>query len=113
MAPPSQWTVAQVAQWVGSIGLPEAAQSFAEHEIEGAALLELTTAELKDELGVTKFGHVKKLSKAIEELRTFEQRDALAELSAATMEARTTMVSRAWAHAHSQSHTQPCGRGWV
>ena len=98
MAAPSQWTVAQVAQWVGSLGLPEAAQSFAEHEVEGASLLELTAAELKDELGVTKFGHVKKLSKAIEELRTLEHGAALAELSAATTEA-VKMVSRASLHA--------------
>ena len=49
MAAPSQWTVAQVAEWVRSIGLPEAAQSFAEHEVEGAALLDLTTAELKEQ----------------------------------------------------------------
>jgi len=64
--------------------LPEIAQSFVEHEVEGAVLLDLTTAELKDELGVTKFGHVKKLSKALEELRTLEKNTALAELAAAT-----------------------------
>jgi hypothetical protein len=92
MAAPSQWTVAQVAEWVRSIGLPEAAQSFAEHEVEGAALLDLTTAELKDELGVSKFGHVKKLSKALEELRALEKGAALAEVNAAT----AAMVSSAW-----------------
>ena len=86
VAPPSQWTAAQVAEWVGELDLPEAAQTFEEHEIDGAVLLELTNAELKEELGVTKFGHVKKLSKALQELRALEKRAALAELSAATAE---------------------------
>lgn len=90
MAVPSQWTTEQVAEWVGSLGLSAAAQSFAEHEIEGQVLLELTNVEIKEELGVTKFGHLKKLSKALEELRTLEKRAALAELSAATAE----LVSR-------------------
>jgi hypothetical protein len=93
-AAPSQWSAAQVAAWVGSLGLPEAAQSFADNDVEGEALLELTAAELKEELGVTKFGHVKKLTKALDDLRTLEQRAALAELQAATAEA-AAMVSGA------------------
>ena len=90
-SPPSEWSAVQVAAWVGSLGLADAAHAFIDNDVEGEALLELTVQELKEELGIVKFGHIKKLRKALDELRERERKDALAEVAAAT----AAMVSSA------------------
>jgi len=72
--PAAAWSVAQVQRWAGEIGLPEdSAQSFAaaiaENEVDGAALLALTRAEVKEDLGVKKLGPLKHVLAGIEELK--------------------------------------------
>jgi hypothetical protein len=50
--PGSQYSVADVVSWLQHVGMSEYCQAFRTNHIDGAALLALTTEELK-ELGVT------------------------------------------------------------
>eukprot|EP01045_Picozoa_sp_COSAG04_P004018 COSAG04_NODE_170_length_21634_cov_12.250337_19_plen_481_part_00 len=73
--PAGAWGVAQVQRWAAELGLPEdSAQAFAsaiaENDVDGAALLALTRAEVKEDLGVKKLGPLKHVMAAIEELKT-------------------------------------------
>src|SRR4029453_11362464 len=55
-----------IAEWLGSIGLGEYAQRFAENAIDFSTLRDLTEQDLKD-LGVL-LGHRRKMLRAIAEL---------------------------------------------
>ena len=59
---PLQWTVAQVGQWLVSIGFPQYVQVFTENEIDGEALADLGNDILKD--FVKPGGHRVKILKA-------------------------------------------------
>eukprot|EP01065_Artemidia_motanka_P046671 TRINITY_DN7130_c0_g2_i1.p1 TRINITY_DN7130_c0_g2~~TRINITY_DN7130_c0_g2_i1.p1 ORF type:complete len:589 (+),score=198.72 TRINITY_DN7130_c0_g2_i1:67-1833(+) len=75
-APPASWRVADVSLWLKRIpGIcAEASErhgaSFAEHRIDGAALLGLTEERMKQQLGVQSFGDRRRISRAVEELRS-------------------------------------------
>jgi class 3 adenylate cyclase len=60
-------TVQQIADWLEKLGLGQYAQRFAENEITGSILPDLTDADLK-ELGVSALGHRRLLLRAIAEL---------------------------------------------
>ena len=56
------WTENDVINFVRRIdGLPNYAGKFAEHNVDGALLIKLTRAALKDELGITSLGHRDKI----------------------------------------------------
>ena len=60
-------TVEQVAAWVGTLGFCEEAAAFRAHEIDGAALSELTDADLS-ELGVGIIGRRKRILRGAREM---------------------------------------------
>ena len=71
---PSHWTVDEVYAWLLQQGFPvELAESFAANDIEGFELLELSADEITTGLGVTKVGHVKRITALIGQLREREQ----------------------------------------
>ncbi|ELR14618.1 SAM domain (Sterile alpha motif) domain containing protein [Acanthamoeba castellanii str. Neff] len=61
------WQVGGVAMWLGLHGLLEYADAFIKHEVSGQVLLGLTQQKLFD-IGVSKFGHVKRILRMIREL---------------------------------------------
>lgn len=64
-----KWTSSEVSQWLETFPtLKQYTTSFAENEIDGEALLELTDQELKDDLGITPLGHRKQLIRLIKKL---------------------------------------------
>jgi hypothetical protein len=71
-------TVAEVAEWATKLLGPAealgAAATFREHQVDGASLLALDKAGLKEHLGITAFGTLHKLATAIEALRPVESR---------------------------------------
>jgi hypothetical protein len=50
--------------WLGLQGLLEYADAFIKHEVSGQVLLGLTKQKLSD-IGVSKFGHVKRILRMI------------------------------------------------
>lgn len=61
----STFDVKQVASLLEKEGLGEHTKSFAKHKIDGAALLEVTEEEMKDELGMKLLGPRKQLAALI------------------------------------------------
>lgn len=59
----------QVADWLEKLGMAEYARLFAENHIDFAILSDLTDQDLK-ELGVSSFGHRRKLLRAVAALTT-------------------------------------------
>ena len=55
--PAPSLSVAAVGEWLASMGLAEHVAAFADHEIDGTALMELTDTQLRDDLRVLKVGH--------------------------------------------------------
>ena len=53
---PSGATVEEVVAWLASIECAGCAAAFAQHEVDGEALLELTETQLRDDLGLTRMG---------------------------------------------------------
>ncbi len=66
ITPVKQWTAAQVAQWLQSMGIEEFAL-FEEHEINGCILQSITREEMI-QMGITKIGSLKRLQKIILEV---------------------------------------------
>ena len=62
------WTVEDVQQWLQSVHLSQYASQFAENEINGPILMEISLEDL-DYMGVKILGHRKVLLKGIEDLR--------------------------------------------
>ena len=56
----------EIADWLKKLGMSEYAQRFAENDIDGSVLPELTDQDLKD-LGVS-LGHRRKMLRAIRNL---------------------------------------------
>lgn len=74
---PSKWTETQVGEWLQSEGLGRLVGAFAEQHIDGAVLLNLEGAELRDELGITSLGDRKRVLAGIARLQAKElERDA-------------------------------------
>ena len=64
-----KWTSSEVIQWLETLpDLKQYATSFAENEIDGEALLELTDQELKSDLGIAPLGHRKQFFRLIKKL---------------------------------------------
>ncbi len=64
-----KWTSSEVSQWLETLpDLKQYATSFAENEIDGEALLELTDQDLKGDLGIAPLGHRKQLLRLIKKL---------------------------------------------
>lgn len=51
-----EWTIEDVGQWVEDLGFGKMRKCFVENYISGLELIELTNAELKDDLGVSALG---------------------------------------------------------
>ncbi|CAJ0601202.1 unnamed protein product [Cylicocyclus nassatus] len=62
------WSLEDVSNWLGSLGLSQYASQFKANEIRGHELIHLTQTDMTD-LGVHKIGHAKRLLSAISELR--------------------------------------------
>ena len=71
---PSAATVDEVCAWLGTIELGGCAAAFLKHEVDGETLLELTEAQLRDDLGLTRMGDRAKIRR---------ERDRLVEETAA------------------------------
>uniref|UniRef100_A0A7I4E5W0 SAM domain-containing protein n=1 Tax=Physcomitrium patens TaxID=3218 RepID=A0A7I4E5W0_PHYPA len=68
-ANPKEWTVGETMEWLGQQGLARYATTFAQNNIDGKLLLQLTTDEVRDELQILNFGDRKKLELLIQELK--------------------------------------------
>ena len=53
---PCKGTVDEVVAWLASIDCAGCAATFVQHEIDGETLLELSEAQLRDDLGITRMG---------------------------------------------------------
>ena len=49
---PSTWTVDDVSEWIGEMGLPQYKNAFKSHSIDGLALLLLTETDIKNDLSI-------------------------------------------------------------
>jgi hypothetical protein len=67
-------SAAAVGEWLSSLGLAEHAPAFASHAVDGTALMELTDAQLREELRVLKVGHRNRISAARRQLLGGNQR---------------------------------------
>lgn len=65
--PLEEWEIEDVSQWLKDIGLGEHVESFAENEIVGEHLIDLSKDELK-ELGVKKIGHQKTFNSKLSQI---------------------------------------------
>ena len=65
----SSWTVEETSQWLRNNGFEEQIQAFADNDIDGSALLELTQEELKDDLKIGSLGKRKAIIREIEKLK--------------------------------------------
>jgi len=68
-ASPAEWKTADVGSWLISIELPEHAETFKTHSVNGKMLLALSDQDLYATLGVTSPLHRKKLLMEISALR--------------------------------------------
>lgn len=66
---PKNWTVGETMEWLGQQGLARYATAFAENNIDGELLLQLTNDDLRDELKILSFGDRRKLELLIRQLR--------------------------------------------
>jgi hypothetical protein len=58
-----------MVKWLGQQGLARYATTFAENNIDGELLLQLTNDDLRDELKILSFGDRKKLCLLIQKLK--------------------------------------------
>lgn len=65
----SNWSTVEVGIWLESMQLGEYTEVFANNDIRGQELLNLTRRDLK-EIGMTKVGHIKRILMAVKELNT-------------------------------------------
>jgi len=74
---PLDWTVADVGQWLGFMGLGEYRITFIENSIGGNELFELDDRDLMEHLGVAKLGDRKKILKAVQALKSHGFNDSM------------------------------------
>ncbi|KAL3689573.1 hypothetical protein R1sor_015882 [Riccia sorocarpa] len=67
---PKEWSVGDVLQWLGKEGFARYASNFADNDVDGAILLQLTSDDLRDELDIQSFGDRKKLENCIDRLKS-------------------------------------------
>ena len=63
------WAIADVTDWLNSIALGQYAEVFAQNEISGPILLDISLEDL-DYMGISILGHRKVILKGVEDLRT-------------------------------------------
>lgn len=66
------WSTVEVGIWLESVQLGEYTEVFANNDIRGKELLNLSRRDLK-EIGITKVGHLKRILMAVKELSTFHE----------------------------------------
>lgn len=64
----SAWTVKDVSGWLEALSLPQYAPIFAQNEISGPVVLDMSLEDL-DYMEITILGHRKTIIKSIEDLR--------------------------------------------
>ena len=67
---PKTMSTSPIRLWLEKIGFPQYADTFEANALELSDLPELTSGDLRDELGITALMHRKKILKAIDELKT-------------------------------------------
>lgn len=68
----SDWSTVEVGIWLESVQLGEYTEVFANNDIRGKELLNLSRRDLK-EIGMTKVGHIKRLLMAVKELNSVQE----------------------------------------
>lgn len=68
----SNWSTVEVGIWLESVQLGEYIEVFANNDIRGKELLNLSRRDLK-EIGMTKVGHIKRILMAVKELNTVHE----------------------------------------
>lgn len=68
----SNWSTVEVGIWLESVQLGEYTEVFANNDIRGKELLNLSRRDLK-EIGITKVGHLKRILMAVKELSTVHE----------------------------------------
>lgn len=68
----SNWSTVEVGIWLESVQLGEYTEVFANNDIRGKELLNLSRRDLK-EVGMTKVGHIKRILMAVKELNTVHE----------------------------------------
>eukprot|EP00930_Biecheleria_cincta_P060182 TRINITY_DN45870_c0_g1_i1.p1 TRINITY_DN45870_c0_g1~~TRINITY_DN45870_c0_g1_i1.p1 ORF type:complete len:1080 (+),score=188.17 TRINITY_DN45870_c0_g1_i1:78-3317(+) len=68
VAAPANWGVAEVAEWLATLGFSQYCQTFKDAAVDGYALKTLSENDLKNELGVGIFGHRRNIATRIEHL---------------------------------------------
>ena len=72
---PEEWALVHVAHWLKQLGLGKYVEKFEEQDIRGDVLLDLTSAECEQVLGIRVLGHRKLLMKSLEYLRKQSKMD--------------------------------------
>lgn len=68
-AKPKDWSVGETMEWLGQQGLARYAATFADNNIDGELLLQLSNNDLRDELQILSFGDRRKLELLIQQLK--------------------------------------------
>lgn len=68
----SNWSTVEVGIWLESVQLGDYTEVFANNDIRGKELLNLSRRDLK-EIGMTKVGHIKRILMAVKELNTVRE----------------------------------------
>eukprot|EP00957_Ditylum_brightwellii_P207177 15351841-Ditylum_brightwellii.AAC.1 len=64
-APMKKWTVEDVSNWLGSIGMAQYSSAFASSSVDGAILHTITEEDLTNKYGVKRQAHQKRIIKRI------------------------------------------------
>jgi tetratricopeptide (TPR) repeat protein len=72
---PEEWALVHVAHWLKQLGLGKYVEKFEEQDIRGDVLLDLTSTECEQVLGIRVLGHRKLLMKSLEYLRKQSKMD--------------------------------------
>ena len=75
---PMSWSVEDVGEWLSSLALGQYRESFADAAVDGAFLMDLNDADLRNTLGIDHSLHRKKILNSIQRLRTQVQMDMVA-----------------------------------
>ncbi|KAI6658007.1 Sterile alpha motif domain-containing protein 15-like [Oopsacas minuta] len=65
------WSIEEVGTWLEEIGLPQYKTTFSDNDIDGSVLTMLTNENLKDDIGITSFGHRAKIIKQIKNIQKY------------------------------------------
>ena len=76
---PMAWSVEDVGEWLSSLALGQYRESFADAAVDGAFLMDLNDADLRNTLGIDHSLHRKKILNSIQRLRQQVQMDVVAQ----------------------------------